>query len=64
MVVRTRSQGSIEEEDIEIENRAEILKIQEKLIELDSLNSDVAEIKALLFARFPPPTSVGKLRHV
>lgn len=50
MVAKTRSHGSVEEEATEMENRAEIIKIQEKLKELDSLKSDVAEIKSLLFA--------------
>lgn len=45
MVVSSRSHGSIEEEDIEMENSAEIVKIQEKLTELDTLKSDVAAIK-------------------
>lgn len=55
MVVRTRSHGgSIEEEDLEMENRAEIVMIQEKLSELETLKTDVAEIEALLLSRFGP----------
>lgn len=59
MVAKTRSHGSIEEEEIEMENRTEILKIQEKLEELDTLKSYVAEIKRLLFEKFSQTSMVG-----
>lgn len=58
-MAKTRSHGSIEEEEMEMENRIEILKIQEKLEELDTLKSDVAEIKKLLFTKFSQTSMVG-----
>lgn len=59
MVAKTRSHGSIEEEGIEMENRSEIIKIQEKLRELDTLRFDVVEIKSLLYARFSQASRSG-----
>lgn len=58
-MVRTHSHGSIEEEDIEMENRAEIVKIHEKLAELETLKSDVAEIKALLITNLSQSSTSG-----